>query len=87
MRCMCVLLVADSRSATCILFKIFLMFIIVAVKAEQFPIAAIRRVIIVVVILVMDREFTELPASEFAAAPRADVGIHFERPLAIVLLT
>jgi len=33
------------------------MFVVVTVDTQQFPVAAVRRIVIVVVILVMDREF------------------------------
>ncbi len=80
---MLISVVPDSWSATRVLFKVFLVFIIVAVKAQQFPIAAVRGIIVMVVVLVMDREFAQFPACEFAAAPGTDVRMHFERLFAI----
>ena len=52
--------------------EILLVLHIVAVKTEQLPVAAVRRVVIVVMVLVMDREFAEFFPFEFPSAPRAD---------------
>jgi hypothetical protein len=35
------------------------MFIVVTVDTQQLPVAAVRRIVIVVVILVVDREFSD----------------------------
>lgn len=40
-----------------------------------------------VVIFVMDREFTESLSREFATAPRTDMRVKLERSLAIALLS
>jgi hypothetical protein len=62
------------------------MLIIMAVKTEQLPVAAVRRVVVMVMILVMDRELTELFPREFPSAPRADRRVQFERLVPIGLL-
>ena len=62
-----------------------LMLVVVAVKTEQLPVASVGRVVVVVVVLVMDREFAELLAFEFSAAPGADMRVHLERLLPVVL--
>lgn len=62
------------------------MFIVVTVDTQQFPVAAVRRIVIVVVILVMDREFPNPLTRKFAPAPRADPWKHLERSPAVGLL-
>jgi hypothetical protein len=53
-------------------------FIVVAIKAQSLPMAPIRWVVVVIVVLVMDRQFTKLFAAKFAAAPGTDPGIYSE---------
>jgi len=50
------------------------MLVVVTVKAEQFPVAAVGRIIVVVVIPVVYRQLAQFFALEFAAAPAADMG-------------
>ena len=59
------------------------------VDTQQFPVATVRRVVIVVVVLVMDRQLSDFPAGEFAHAARTDPGINLERfgPVGLILLT
>ena len=59
--------------------------VVVAVQAKQLPVAAVRRVVVVIVILVMDGEFPEPLPFEFAPAARANPGEQFERALAVTL--
>ena len=63
------------------------MFIVMAIEAQQLPVAAVGRVVVVVVILMMDREFTELLSGKFASAPGADPGKELERTLPVALFT
>ena len=51
----------------------FLVLIVMAICAEQFPVTAIIGIIIVVVILVMNSEFAHFPVREFALASCADM--------------
>ena len=60
--------------------------IIVTVDTQQLPVAAVGRVVVVVVILVMDREFTELLARELAPAVRTNPGEYLQRSFPIGLL-
>ena len=62
------------------------MFVVVAVEAEQLPVAAVGRVVVVVVILVMDGQLAEAPPLELAAASRTEMGKQFQRLLPISLL-
>lgn len=43
-------------------------FIVMAVQAKQFPVAAIRWIVVVVMIFVMHGEFCQIGVLEFAAA-------------------
>jgi hypothetical protein len=51
---------------------IALMFIVVTVEAEQLPVAAVGRIIVMVVVLVMDRELAQFLPVEFASAVGTD---------------
>ncbi len=63
-----------------------LVLVVVAVKAEQFPVAAVGRVVVVVVVLVVDREFAHVGVVEFTRAPPADPRKQFQRLAAVTLL-
>ena len=65
--------------------KILLVFIVVAVETEKLPVAPVRWIVIVIVVLVMDREFAKFLADEFPAAPRADMRVYPECQLPILL--
>jgi hypothetical protein len=60
--------------------------IVMTIETQQFPIAAVGGIIIVVVILVMDRELTKSLACKFAPASRTDPRENLERSLPIHLL-
>ena len=60
--------------------------IVMTVETQQLPVAAVRRIVIVVVILVMDRELTKSLAFEFAPAARTDPRINLKSSLPIGLL-
>lgn len=61
------------------------MLIVVTVDAQQFPVAAVRRIIVVIMIAVMHREFLQVGTGEFAPAAAADPGIHLERLIAVAV--
>ena len=61
------------------------MLIVVAVEAQQFPVAAVGWIVVVVVIPMVDREFMKVSAREFAPASSADPRIHLERLFPIAL--
>ena len=54
--------------------------VVMAVEAEQLPVAAVGRVVLCVVVLVVDGQLAQAPALELAAAVGADVGQEFEGP-------
>jgi len=59
--------------------------IVVTVKTQQLPVAAVRRIVFVVVILVVDGELPQSLALEFAPAAPTNCWKYFERLLAIAL--
>src|SRR5215471_15498566 len=61
------------------------MLVIVAVDAKQLPVAAVGRIVVVVVIAMMNGELPDRRCVEFAAASPADPRVDLERPLAISL--
>ena len=61
------------------------MLVVVAVEAQQFPVAAVRRVVVMVVILVMDRQLPQLFTGKLTPAAGADPGKKLERSLPIAL--
>jgi hypothetical protein len=68
------------------------MLVIMAVNAEQFPIAAVEGIIVVIMIYVVHGEFTELFALEFPGASAANRREQFQglfpvSRLAFLLLT
>ena len=58
-------------------------FVLVAIGAEQLPVAADGGIVIVVAVLVMHLEQLQIGMRESARATAADPRIHLERPLAI----
>src|SRR5215469_4806436 len=66
-------------------FQLTLMFVVVAVQAEQFPVAAVGRVVVVIVIAVMNRQLTQVGARKLAATAAADPRINLEGLLPIGL--
>jgi hypothetical protein len=61
-------------------------FVVVTVDAQQLPVAAVRRIIVVVMILVMYGQLLEIDAIKFACATPAHPRIKFERLLPVTLL-
>jgi hypothetical protein len=58
----------------------------VAIHAQQFPIAAVGRVMVVVVVLVVHGQLLNIAVVEGAGAASADPGEEFERAVAIGFL-
>ena len=54
-----------------------------AIQAQQFPVAAIRRIIVVIVVFVVNRQFAQARAGKLAVASPAYPRKQFERPFAI----
>ncbi len=60
------------------LFNIPRVLIFVTIDAQQFPIATVRWIVIVVVVFVVYREFTKFFTLKLSSAARAYRGIHLE---------
>ena len=58
-------------------FFIPLMLIIMTIQTQQLPIAAIRRIVVVVMISVMHRQFAQIGVGKFPCAASANPGVHF----------
>ncbi len=66
--------------------QILFMLVIMAVETEEFPVAAIRRIIVVVMILVVDGQLPQTFAFERTSATCADVRENTQSPLAVAVL-
>jgi hypothetical protein len=60
--------------------------VFVAVDAQQLPVAAVGRVVVVVVVPVVDRQFPEPFSRKLPPAAAADPGKELEGPFAVALL-
>jgi hypothetical protein len=60
--------------------------IVVTIETEQLPVAPVGRVVVVVVVLMVDRELAQLLPSKFSSTMRTNPWKHFERLLSIGLL-
>ncbi|OAD21641.1 hypothetical protein THIOM_002586, partial [Candidatus Thiomargarita nelsonii] len=56
-------------------FNIPRVLIVVTIETQQLPIAAVGRIVVVIVVLVMDREFTKICAGKFASTTPTYPGI------------
>ena len=86
---MCCARHAASRTIAGIIsagFKLALVFVVMAVQAEQFPVAAIHRIVLVIVVTVMNRQFAQIGAGEFACATAADPGVYLQGLFAVALV-
>jgi hypothetical protein len=83
----CLLFGARQQAVIPLIIQISRVLIVVAIEAQEFPVASIGRIVLMVVVFVMDREFTKLLALEFTTAPRTDPGKNLERLLPITLLS
>ena len=62
-----------------------LVFVVVAVQTEQLPIAAIRWVVVVIVITVVNGQLTQIGACEHSSAAATDPRVDLQRSLTIAL--
>src|SRR5688500_15409213 len=60
-------------------FQLALVLVVVAIQAEQLPVAAVGRIVVVVVVAVMDGALAQVLAREFPGATSADPGIDLQR--------
>lgn len=62
------------------------MLVVVAVQAQQLPVAAVGRVVVVIMVAVMHGQLLHVGAREFAHAAPADPRIHFQGTFAVAAL-
>ena len=65
----------------------FFMLVVMTINTKEFPVAAVRRIILMVVILVVNRQFLQFSSGKLAAAATADMRKELEGPGAISLLS
>ena len=68
---------------SCRLF-IALVFVVVAVETQQFPVADVRRVIVMVEIAMVDRELLQILAIELTGVTTVNLRMESQRLLAVV---
>lgn len=61
----------------------FLMFVVVAIQAEIFPVTAIRRIIVMIMIDMMHGQLMQIGTREFPAAAAADPRMQTQRLFAV----
>src|SRR5690606_14383071 len=61
------------------------MLVVVTVHAQQLPVAAVGRVVVVVVVAMVDRQLLQVRARELARATAADPGVHPQRTLTVAV--
>src|SRR5262249_4801146 len=76
-------LAGRARSARARLCEVALVLVLVTVGAQQFPVAAVGRIVVVIVIAMVHLEQAHVREREFPRTAAADPGIHPERKLAI----
>lgn len=59
------------------------MFIVMAVNAQQFPIAAIGWIVVVIMILMVNGQFAKIFGGKFPRAPAANPRVHLQRPFPV----
>ena len=59
------------------------MLVVVAIHAQQLPVATVGRIVVMIVIAVMNRQFAQVGAREFARTAAADPRIHFQGLFAV----
>jgi hypothetical protein len=59
------------------------MLVFMAVNAQEFPVAAVERIVVVVVVLVMYGQLAQAHTGELTATSTANVRVQLERPFAI----
>src|SRR5512146_246598 len=67
-----ILLPARRRLTRCVSHLIPLVLIVVTVETQQLPVAAVEGIVVMIMVLVMDRELIQLLAVKVASAVRTD---------------
>jgi hypothetical protein len=62
-----------------------LVFVVVAVQAQEFPVAAIGRIVVVIMVPVMDGQLAHIPVREFPATATTDPRVDLQSPFPVPL--
>jgi len=65
------------------MFLVLLVFVVVTIETEKFPVAAIRWVVVMIHILMVNRQFSQVLGAKVATTSAADPGIELEGLIAI----
>jgi hypothetical protein len=68
------------------MIKIPAMFVLMAIDAEILPVAAVGGIVVVIVVLVVNREKMKIPVGEFPPATGAYPGMYLQGLLTIGIL-
>ena len=79
-------LAAAGSGITPLRLNLPLVFVVMAVQTQQFPVAAIGRIIVVIVVAVMHRQLMHNLVRELTTAATANRRIHLQRLLTISLI-
>ncbi len=61
------------------------MLVVMTINAQQLPVAAVQRIIVMIVIAVMNCQFSDIITGEFARTTTANPRIHLQCSLAVTL--
>ena len=76
-----------GRAAPMPFHQVFLVLVVVTIQTKQLPIAAVGRIVCMIVVFVMHGQFGKIPPLEFPAAAGANMREQFQRAAAITALT
>ena len=79
-------LAATGRGIAAPRLKLPLVLVVMTIQTQQFPVTAIARIIIMIVVTVMHRQLMHILVCEFPAAAPANRRIHLQRLLTISLI-
>ena len=77
------LFVACTGTGTFQIIQMSAMFVIMTINTEVFPVASVRRIVLVIVIFMVNRQFMHIPICELSAATGAHPGVNLERLFAV----
>jgi len=78
-------LCCPSIGVTAVGFDLFLMLVVVTIDAEQLPVAAVGRIVIMIVIAVMNGQFTQVGQGKLPGATTANPRIYLESAFPIAI--
>ena len=76
---------AGGRGIALLRLQLPLVFIVMAIHTQQFPVTAIGRIVAVIVVAVMHCQLMQILVRKLAAAAAANMRIHLQRLFAVTL--